>query len=327
MSQSISQLEDLPNEVLADIFEYIDASRLFRSFHNLNARFNRILKSLNNLHLCLMTTCSSQKHQNKNMAQYVRILSIYGQAQLNLNHFTNVHRLTLVQTSDELIEQFERLHLFSLKHITIILGNRRDEERIPYFWNRIFTFDCSRLEICCMHNMSLTWTTSPWKQISSLRILKIGDIDLLVYETILLSCPNLEFLKFTRLMSTSEPKSVIQHRKLKELIIIIPWFERPSLDCDMKKYFAYVPNIEKLILHRTNEAGDIDDSLLKFHWYSSSINLCLPLLSCFIYYFHIFKCNRYLNSTTQPKYCEIQQHFYSTYQHLKRCKFALDFIG
>jgi hypothetical protein len=39
-------LEALANEILHEIFEYLDAVELFRSFYNLNRRFSTLLSSI-----------------------------------------------------------------------------------------------------------------------------------------------------------------------------------------------------------------------------------------------------------------------------------------
>lgn len=51
MNDTISSIEQLPNELLIEIFEYISAYDLYHTFFNLNSRLNSIINSLQNLHL------------------------------------------------------------------------------------------------------------------------------------------------------------------------------------------------------------------------------------------------------------------------------------
>ncbi|CAF3919871.1 unnamed protein product [Rotaria magnacalcarata] len=326
MSHTIKQLEDLPNEILTEIFEYIDATNLFRIFSNLNGRLNKILKSLHTLHLSLTTTDSHQIGAYNRIAPHIKILCIYGLAQLNLKYFTNIRRLILIQASDELVEQLQVIRLKSLEHLTIILDNRQEEDRLAYFWNRIFIYDYPALVSCCLYKIILKWTNSQWRIMPSLSILKIGDIDLLIYESILSSCPNLYFFKFTRLTSKYQSKTIRQHLNLKKLVIVMPRFEDLSHDCHSYKYFSYVPKLEQLIVHRTNESKSISEAYFKFDWYITSINQYLPSLSRFVYYFHILKSDRLVNATTQNRFEQIQANFNLTHRLYQR-RLILDFIG
>jgi len=116
----------------------------------------------------------------------------------------------------------------------------------------------------------------------------------------------------------------IQHIYLKKLIIVIPWFEELFEDCDMNYYFSCIPNLEQLIIHRTNESKSINESFLKFDWYSLLINTYLPLLSYYTYYFHILKSLRMNSYFTQKILNQIQEYFHHRNRHLNRCRFIID---
>jgi len=319
MNNHLSQLEHLPNEIFFEIFQYFDAQDLFQSFYNLNFHFNILLQSLNNLSLTLNTSHSNEIHLYDDIAPYIDILIIYDRIQINLNYFSKLRRLILLQPTYELLKQLEINHLPYLEHLFIRLGNRLENDS-----NKIFFNGFPDLKSCCLYQTGLLTISSSWIPMFSLRILKIGDIDLLIYKSILLSCPNLYFLKFTRLISDHKLIDTIRHIHLKKLVIVIPWFEELFEDCDMNSYISCVPNLEQLTIHRTNESRSINESFLKFDWYASLIKSYLPLLSHFTYYFHILQSHRRFPFPTPNILNRIQQHFHHVHDRLYQCRFIID---
>jgi hypothetical protein len=319
INKNCSRLEFLPNEILLEIFQYFNAQYLFQYFYNLNSRFNILLQSVNNLSLSLNTSHSNEIHRYDYLAPYINILIIDGRVQINLNYFTKLRHLILLQPIDELLKQLEINSLPYLEHLYIRLVNHMEDNP-----NKIVLNDFPNLKSCCIYKTGLLTISTSWTQMSSLRILKIEDMDLVVYKSILSSCPNLYFLKFTRIISYNESMDNIQHIHLKKLIIAIPWFEELSEDCDMNYYFSCIPNLEQLTIHRTNESKSINESFLKFDWYSSLINTYLPLLSHYTYYFHILKSRRRNSYSTQKILNEIQENFRRIHRHLNQCQFIID---
>ena len=76
MSKNLSQLETLPNEILIEIFEHLDARDLFRAFYNLNLRINKLLQCLNKL--CLMLSIHDREEISANaiFLPYIQILIV-----------------------------------------------------------------------------------------------------------------------------------------------------------------------------------------------------------------------------------------------------------
>jgi len=316
----ITQIECLSNELFFEIFEYFNAQDLFQAFYNLNSRFNILLQSLHNLSLSLNTSHSNEIHRYDYLAPYINILIINGKIQMNLNYFTKIRHLILLQPTDELLQQLNINHLPYLEHLFI-----RSINRIEDNCNQIFPNGFPDLKSCCIYKTGLLTISLSWIQMFSLRILKIGDIDLLIYKSILSSCPNLYLFKFTRIISDNKSFDIIKHIHLKKLIIAIPWFEELFEDCDMNSYFSCIPNLEQLIIHRTNESKSINESFLNSDWYGSLINSYLSLLSHYTYYFHILKSSHRRYPFPHQNFLDkIQEHFYNVHRHLPNCRFIID---
>lgn len=86
------QFECLSNELLLDIFEYLDGYDLRRSFHGLNGRLNSLLQS-SSLHLsyCIYT---NKRYVWMNLRSYfhclqIRVLSLYGHMALGKHIFSS----------------------------------------------------------------------------------------------------------------------------------------------------------------------------------------------------------------------------------------------
>lgn len=266
MNSKFFQFECLPNEIIFDIFKYLDTQNLFRSFYNLNSYFNTLLQSVNDRSLILKTSIDQYEY----FASYIDILVIDGKLQVNLSCFKNLRRLILIQPTDEVFQQLKIKFLPHLEHLYIRIRNQRDNN-----YSYIFSDGFPNLKTCCIYKPNLLTDISSWPQLSSLYILKLSDINLYIYKSILLSCPNLNFLKFTRIKLDIKSIGVIHHNHLKKLVIVIPWFEELDEDYEMNIYFSCLPKLERLTIHRTNESRSINECFLKYNWY-------IPLIKTYL---------------------------------------------
>ena len=88
-----TQFEVLPNELLVDVFEYLDAEDLFQTFYHLNIRFNTVLQSLNHLSLTLTQFDIHQTIHSYINLHCVQTIVVNHRADVNLNDFPNLRRL------------------------------------------------------------------------------------------------------------------------------------------------------------------------------------------------------------------------------------------
>ena len=202
---SESQLEDLPMEMLIEIFRYLSVHELCLSFSQLNSRINSILKSLCNLILITISHsdpvfsffnsfAAVQIHFNDSKSSTL--------SQFNFSNFIGVQSFTIFRSiySDRYIEPIEQLEKF----LCPTLCPHLQSLRIPYCsqtladWIFTGTFPC--LEICHLYDtpyQKIILPLSTTKILPALRQLTIQERSGDEFEQILLSCPNLSYLDFS----------------------------------------------------------------------------------------------------------------------------------
>jgi hypothetical protein len=286
MTKNLFRLELLPNEILIDLFRYFHPRDLFQAFYNLNSHFNILLQTLHYLSLTLSTNYSNKD----DYFPYIRILIINRAVDINLNYFSQIHHLILRYPTDKLLNQLNNQTLPYLKHLRINHMHISVLNRISDVCEKIFSNTFSNLESCYLFEWGTITKIQNWTQLPSLRILKVGTIDLLVYKAILSVCPNLYFLQLATILPNNTHFNINQHRNLKRMIIRTTAFVQPWKDEDISCCFSYVPYLEYLSLHRTDMM-----IVSKYDWLAPIIACYLPFLRQFDFYLHaeIFQHNQY----------------------------------
>ena len=121
MKSNLLQLEQLPNEILIEIFRYFDARDLFLSFYDLNARFNALIKSFNHLNLVFyMKFFIDNQIDTSDLFPFYVYTLIVGQAiNINLSQFSNIRCLKLECPLKSVLSQLNSNVLPHLKHLFI----------------------------------------------------------------------------------------------------------------------------------------------------------------------------------------------------------------
>ena len=119
MSDRLTRFEFLPNELLIDIFRYIDAQDLFRAFYDLNTRLNTLLHSFDDLSMIVRKCDNNNSNYFKSFTSCICNLILYGGVDIDLNSFTNIRYLTLRCVTLALINQLESDILPNLEHLSI----------------------------------------------------------------------------------------------------------------------------------------------------------------------------------------------------------------
>src|SRR5579871_6114320 len=112
------RLEDLPNELLIDIFKYIDVRTLYCSFYNLNYRFNILLKSLTQLCLVLWSLKDNDNYDDL-FASRVHTLVVHNDVSFTLSRYINVRHIVLYNSKHDQISQIMN-EGFHLERISLI---------------------------------------------------------------------------------------------------------------------------------------------------------------------------------------------------------------
>jgi hypothetical protein len=114
-------LEFLPNEILLEVFKYLNAQELFRAFYNLNYRFNELVQSFDYLQLVFHLTKSNSQDVNneKIFSFHVHTLKVDYNLYVNFSRFPNVRRLKLLGESKDKCRKLDYNNLSHLEQLTI----------------------------------------------------------------------------------------------------------------------------------------------------------------------------------------------------------------
>jgi hypothetical protein len=305
MSNKVFILEFLPNELLIELFKYFKTEDLFRIFYNLNFRFNCLIQSL--IHL----NYSTDKNDHHLSYPYIRTLIINSTITDKLHLFPNVRRLILSYVTDDLISQLNTSILPHLEYLSI------DYKVHPYYMsdlrNKIFsnTFPC--LKSCYISRMNLLQSLT---QTLSLRFLKLNDIDLSIYLSILFACPNLYFLKFKLSIPSKIQSNIVLHRNLKQLIINMNSDYWPWDDHILEDYLLCIPNLEQFRISRSiaREATMIN-YLQYYDWLSSIVTSHLFLLSRFRFDLYFNRSYGLIENDFQDICRDLESRFFNVYRN------------
>ena len=280
------RFEDLPNELILNVFQYFDAGELLRIFYDLNTRLNDLIKSIHNLSLIIS---EENYHEFHILSSYLSTLKIDGYLELNLFAFNAIRNLILINPTDQLLTQFGIYPFAELEYLSVNCVG--PSSQISFLYQLIFSNYFPRLEfysnLSCETIQSIgNWTGSP-----HLRKLKLGYIKVSVIQTILSLCPNLYHLECGIIIPSDLSTRIKRHLKLKHLILKTSYrtlAKNENLPV-LEDLFSCLPNLEKLSFHRRDNISIIRRSFLKYHWLSSIISLYFPLLRKFDFYFHLFR--------------------------------------
>ena len=319
MKQQGTRLEDLPNEILVEVFQYFDARDLFQAFYLLNQRFNHLLQSLRYLCLTLQFNNNDQSSIHEILFPRIYTLKLGTGKNIPLDQFIHLHRLILLSpTSKQFLELFTT-SLPNLEHLSIADEHYLYSSYIHDLSKKIFSSrDFPRLKSCYLFEQKFlallpTFTTS-----NDLRILKINLIDLQIYQAILSLCPQLEFLQFTINDEQITCEQIQSHDKLQRMTIKFPNFQERSAENLIGSYLFAVPLLLQLNIYEMNFDENIE-IYLQSNWFSSIIDRSLRQLERFQYILSIYGLTEEMNSILQRKFhCIHSNHSQSRRLVLKK---------
>jgi hypothetical protein len=289
MTKYKSCFEDLPNELLTDIFKNLDARNLFRTFHNLNNRLNQLIQSFQYLQLIFhINQANLFKSNDEIFSYYVHTLIINPWINVNLIQFPNVHCLQLDNPLPEVLAQLKPEIMPYLEHLSIRYKFNMYE--MDLLRDKIFSNRFLHLKSCELLEEKTLMTKPNCIQSPSIKILKTELIDFNIYQTILSACPNLYFLKFSIYPLNGMPTNIFCHENLKRMIIDYQesdWYYAD--DRILSGFLSCVSNLEIFEIHRNIDFENIEQRFGQYDWLASIIHIRLSRLRKFKYIVHLYK--------------------------------------
>ena len=292
--EMMSQLEILPNEIIINIFEYLNAPDLFNGFDGLNYRFQRLITNiplnLNCQHITktifdqfcqTMLTNSEIKYQiisltlsneENTCLEINAFLSLF-----SLNEFPNLRSLTLIRIKEDEMERIASMlpSLFNLTYFHYDIWDVEDTFLAPLLLTNIRKFhaEYSNIRSICTHQQIY------------ITHLTIYHCTLNDFKTFFTHIPMLRYLNVNQLLGDycSEDKfnvTNIQAIYLKQFILQSYRVEFEDIEYILKQ----TPNLK--ILKLSINYGD-DDIIDPNRWQK--------LISSFLPHLYIFKFDFVIN--------------------------------
>jgi hypothetical protein len=238
----ITLLEDLPNELLLDVFEYISLRDLYYSFCSLNRRFNHLVWSLNNLFIIIYKNEQLLFEIFAHKITHLVVHNVYDT--IELKQFPNLRSLTIHCVNDNQLKQIRHEFMPNLVYLVISLSfitPSSTELTENIFSNRLPSLQYVDLgQIQAPFNSK--WSVSP-----SLRSISIYCSEPIVIHEILISSPNLKRLQ----VKLGKPKQYITlpiiplNHCLKHFILLDD-YSILSLET-INNILLYIPNVKQFV--------------------------------------------------------------------------------
>jgi hypothetical protein len=317
MNDNSLTFESLTNELLINIFRYLNTPDLFQSFYNLNIRFNTLIQSLNHLHL---TISKDNPILDLNLfSPYIHSLITIGEVDINLHYFKNVRRLILHYPTNQFLKQFDSDILPNLEYLSIpdiLFG-------MSSIFQKIFSNKFPYLKSCHLFGFETIETILQWTQITSLRILKIGLIDFHVYKAILFACPNLYHFKLKIFQSYLKLSYIQVHTNLKKLEInseINDWRYNDQL---IDSFLGCVTNLEQLSICRSISVTKLVEIIPDYDWFASIIAIRLPFLKYFNFCLHLEYYSEFIEFISIETRRQLRKFFLNAHQNRYQSRFII----
>ena len=308
-------MEHLPNELLAEIFQYFSSGELVRLFSPLNARFGLLIRSLHRLGYC-----TSRNDLSTHFYPYIRCLILDTAIDYRLDSFIHLRRLILVYVTDDFMSQLHPSILPNLEYLS--LAHQVHPCFMADLRRRIFSNHFPRLQSCYISRTRAPLVADEWTQSPSLCAIELNDIDSSVYRSILAACPNLRSLKFKLRTRSNLPAPVFVHKKLKRLTIDLSYDDWPWDDRMIESYLVCAPHLEQLSVYRWISADDgLSVRLEGYDWLSSVVFKQLSSLVRFHFYLHVNRWSKAIRDAFPSQSNQLQRHFHRAYE--RRCQSRL----
>jgi len=237
-------LEDLPNELIIEIFDYTKINDLLFSFWNLNKRFNKLIHSLK--YLSLILTRKNEIYKNILFPEQIIRIVIVTLDNINLNSFNNLRTLILNWGNEYHLKQIHSNILPNLIYLSISISF--DYQSTKQLASEVFSNQFTSLRYVDLGKIDMPNFFS-WSQSPSLRSVIITSPNINIIPLILYSCSQLTHFKIRiineHILDISSLPIIINH-PLKQFCFIQ---SQPSIFIfDIINILYLIPNIKRLDL-------------------------------------------------------------------------------
>lgn len=238
-----SVFEDLPNEILFEIFEYTQLIDLAQGFWDLNQRLNRLIRSLQFLSLRLT---QSRTYESIFFAQQIIRLVIVTLDRITLQIFPNLRTLIINWGQDDHLKEIRSEFLPNLVYLSLPLTF--NPSSTVALTTEVFSNRFTQLRYVDLGRICLPLHSS-WSQSPSLRSIKLVCLNINIIPRILRACLQLTHLQ-ARIHGEHEldlsSLPILINHPLKHFI-----FHQPTTSTfvfDLTQIFSLTPNIQRLDL-------------------------------------------------------------------------------
>lgn len=238
----LTLLEHLPNELIFDVFEYVDTHDLYYGFWGLNNRFDDIIRSLKNFSLVI------ERDDPELIALFApRIVRLVVNTwhEIDLRQVSNLRTLILHRTTRVQVAQIRPEAVPRLTYLSLSLAFD--------FWSStqlaqdVFSNGFPQLRHADLGRVDVSYTRS-WSLSPHLHSVCVCSNDLVIVPLILVSCPRLRRLQvqvFGDNHRIDLPSLRLNH-SLKRFVFIDSYGEVSLNDIDL--LLNYVPNLTRVEL-------------------------------------------------------------------------------
>jgi hypothetical protein len=236
-------LEDLPNELIIEIFDYTKIADLSFGFWNLNKRFNQLIHSLKYLSLVLT---KNETYKNILLPQQIIRIVIVTLDNINLNPFINLRTLILNWANEYHLKQIQSNILPNLIYLSISISF--DYQSTKQLASEVFSNRFTSLRYADLGKIDMP-NFSSWSQSPSLRSVVITSPNINIIPLILHSCLQLTHFQIRiideHILDISSLPIIINH-PLKQFIFIQS--QTSTFVFDIINILYLIPNIKRLDL-------------------------------------------------------------------------------
>ena len=238
-----SRLEDLPNEIFLEIFDYFKLDECHFSFNRLNQRLKDLLLYRQNLSLIYNETISLTliKFYRLN----IKYLNISTSNSIDLRYFPNLEYLIISNRDSNHLKQIRSIVIPKLKYLSFQL--KYDYQSSNELIDQIFTNQFPYLRFISLRSIQRSSTNS-WLINQTLQIISIHSDQLILIEDILKICPNLKYFHIHLLYKCHLGMENVTYKssKLNKFLLTSEGFD---LTNDfLQILFQLIPSIEYLYL-------------------------------------------------------------------------------